>query len=133
MGYNHTDLGCILISPKWPGSGEWGRGSVGEVLVRMRLFRLLVRQLPEKESGCQQRPQTFECEPMRPLFHFRSSLLFQAAASMCHIQGGVCLVQLSLVTLNVYVSLSPPVTFACVIQPMRSTLIDTGVSCMLSV
>lgn len=74
MVYSHTDPGCILLSPKWPGSGEWGRGSVGEVLVRMRLFRLLVRQLPEKESGCQQRPQTFECEPMPPLFHFRSSL-----------------------------------------------------------
>lgn len=33
------------VSPRCPGSGEWGRGSVGEVLVRMRLFRLLVRQL----------------------------------------------------------------------------------------
>lgn len=28
-----------------PGSGECGRGRVGDVLVRMRLFRLLVLQL----------------------------------------------------------------------------------------
>lgn len=33
------------VLPRCPGRGEWGRGSVGEVLVRMRLFRLLVRQL----------------------------------------------------------------------------------------
>lgn len=31
--------------PMCPGSGECGRGRVGEVLVRMRLFRLLVLQL----------------------------------------------------------------------------------------
>lgn len=31
--------------PMCPGSGEWGRGRVGDVLVRMRLFRLLVLQL----------------------------------------------------------------------------------------
>lgn len=62
----HTYPGYIPASPKWPGSGEWGRGSVGEVLVRMRLFRLLVRQLPRKEGGCQERPQTLECEPMLP-------------------------------------------------------------------
>lgn len=89
MVYIHNDPGCILISPKWPGSGEWGRGRVGEVLVKMRLFRLLVRQLPGKESGCQQSPQSFECEPTRPLFYFRPPLLFQAAASTCYIQGRV--------------------------------------------
>lgn len=33
------------LLPMCPGSGECGRGRVGDVLVRMRLFRLLVLQL----------------------------------------------------------------------------------------
>lgn len=41
-----------------PGSGEWGRGRVGEVLVRIRLFRLLVRQLRESGGAVGGRPGT---------------------------------------------------------------------------
>lgn len=51
-------LDCISLTstywPMCPGSGECGRGSVGDVLVRMRLFRLLVLQLEhiwEQRSG----------------------------------------------------------------------------------
>lgn len=33
-----------------PGSGECGLGRVGEVLVRIRLFRLLVLQLEHKNN-----------------------------------------------------------------------------------
>lgn len=39
------------VSPICPGSGECGRGRVGDVLVRMRLFRLLVRQLGGNTGG----------------------------------------------------------------------------------
>lgn len=39
--------------PICPGRGEWGRGRVGDVLVRIRLFLLLVRQLQhtQKQAG----------------------------------------------------------------------------------
>lgn len=41
--YTWTRKACF--SPMCPGRGEWGRGRVGDVLVRIRLFLLLVRQL----------------------------------------------------------------------------------------
>lgn len=37
-------------SPMCPGRGECGRGRVGDVLVRIRLFLLLVRQLKNKQT-----------------------------------------------------------------------------------
>lgn len=51
----------VLCSPMCPGKGEWGRGRVGDVLVKIRLLRLLVRQLKIKQTITHSRWDRQDC------------------------------------------------------------------------
>ena len=77
-----------------PGRGECGLGRVGDVLVRMRLFRLLVRQLEEKHThthaGCKHLESPINNRKKTPLCGSVSSLTMYSASVCVLMFDGVC-------------------------------------------